>query len=76
MKHALVLICVLASCIARAWGATAVPVQDFEKDSSLPTVWVVGIPNDNASVRLSADHPHDGKHCAELRYHFTGGGQY
>ncbi|HWE97877.1 MAG TPA: family 16 glycosylhydrolase [Tepidisphaeraceae bacterium] len=76
MKHALVLIFVVVGCVARAWGTAAVPVQDFEKDSSLPTVWVVGIPNENASVHLSTDHPHDGKQCAQLRYHFTGGGQY
>jgi hypothetical protein len=54
----------------------SVLVQDFEKPSSLPTVWVVGIPNENATVQLSGDHPSDGKQCLKLHYHFTGGGQY
>jgi Glycosyl hydrolases family 16 len=76
MKHALVLLSLLSICVARAWGSTPVLVQDFEKDSSAPKVWVVGIPNDNASVKLSTDHPHDGKQCAQLHYHFTGSGQY
>jgi hypothetical protein len=51
-------------------------VQDFEKPSSLPTAWVVGIPNENASVRLSTGHPFEGKQCLHLHYHFTGPGQY
>ena len=55
---------------------TRVLVQDFESASSKPTVWVVNIPNENASVQLSTDHPHEGKQCLKLHYHFTGGGQY
>ncbi len=53
-------------------------VQDFEKDSSLPTIWVVNIPNDNAKAQISTDAPHDGKQCLKLHYHFvgTGGFQY
>ena len=35
-------------------------VQDFEKAASLPSVWVVNIPNENASVKLSTEDPHDG----------------
>jgi len=57
---------------------TPVMVQDFEKASLQPTVWVVNIPNENASVRLSTDQPHDGKQCLKLHYHFlaAGGFQY
>jgi hypothetical protein len=39
-------------------------------------VWVVNIPNENASVRLSADHPHDGRRCLELHYRFLSTGQF
>ena len=49
-----------------------VMVQDFERDSSLPTVWVVNIPNENASVHLSTADPFEGKQCLKLYYHFTG----
>jgi len=55
---------------------TPVPVQDFEKASSLPKVWVVNIPDKNASVQLSTEHPHDGKQCLKLHYHFLGEGQF
>ena len=51
---------------------TAVLVQDFEKVSSLPTVWVVNIPNENASVTLSTDHPH-GEAVPEAALPFPGG---
>jgi hypothetical protein len=59
-------------------AATQVMVQDFEKTSLSPTVWVVNIPNENASVRLSPDQPHDGAQSLELHYHFldTGSFQY
>ena len=49
-------------------------VQDFEKPTSLPRVWAVGIPNENAAVQLSTDHPSEGKQSLKLHYHFTGGG--
>ena len=55
---------------------TPVMVQDFEKDYSLPKVWVVNIPNENASVQLSTDHPHEGKQCLKLHYHFLGKGEF
>ncbi len=57
---------------------TPVMVQDFEKPTLKPSVWVVGIPNENASVQLSNDQPHDGKQCLKLHYHFlaVGGFQY
>src|ERR1700722_16603539 len=55
---------------------TPVLVQDFEKTSHKPTVWVVNIPNENAAVQLSTDHPHEGKQCLKLHYHFVGTGQF
>ena len=55
---------------------THVMVQDYENASAKPTVWVVNIPNENASVQMSTDHPHEGQQCLKLHYHFTGGGQY
>jgi hypothetical protein len=55
---------------------TPIIVQDYEKASSLPKVWVVNIPDENASVQLSADHPHDGKQCLKLHYHFVSEGKF
>jgi hypothetical protein len=55
---------------------TMVMVQDFEKASLSPTVWVVNIPDKNASVRVSTDHPHEGKKCLQLHYHFVADGQF
>ncbi len=55
---------------------TTVMVQDFEKESSQPKVWVVNIPNENASVQLSTDHPQEGKQCLKLHYQFSGAGQF
>jgi len=55
---------------------TDVMVQDFEKPSSPPTVWVVNIPNENASVQYSHDRPHEKKQCLKLHYHFLGEGQF
>lgn len=51
-------------------------IQDFESPSALPTVWVVNIPNENASVRLSTDQPHDGRQCLKLHYHFLATGKF
>jgi len=76
MKHPLVLLSFLLSCVAPAWGLTPVMVQDFEKTSPQPSVWVVNIPNENASVQLSTDQPRDGKQCLKLHYHFVGTGQF
>ncbi len=66
------------SLAAADTGTTPVMVQDFEKPSSLPSVWVVDIPNDHASVQLSSTDPFQGKQCLKLHYHFTtaGGNQY
>jgi hypothetical protein len=55
---------------------TPVVVQDFEKTTAKPTVWVVNIPNENAAVQGSTDHPHGGKQCLKLHYHFLGTGQF
>jgi hypothetical protein len=55
---------------------TPVMIQDFEKGPSLPTVWVVNIPDKNASVQVSSDHPHDGKKCLKLHYQFVGKGEF
>ena len=77
MKRLRLLLCVLLTCrIAPAWGATPVVVQDFEKATLQPGVWVVGIPNENASVQLSTDQMHDGKQCLKLHYHFLGTGNF
>jgi hypothetical protein len=70
-------LCILLACgMARAWGATPVMVQDFEALSVAPSVWVVNIPNENASVRLSTDQPHDGRQCLKLHYHFVNTGNF
>jgi len=61
---------------AAAWGTGPAMVQDFEAVSAPPTVWVVNIPNENASVQLSTDQPHDGKQCLKLHYHFVDTGQF
>ncbi len=53
-----------------------VMVQDFEKASAPPRVWVVNIPDKNASVQLSTEHPHEGKQCLKLHYHFVGKGNF
>ncbi|MGI4792048.1 MAG: hypothetical protein ACRYFS_24765 [Janthinobacterium lividum] len=66
--------CVLGlSFFSSSCRAAPVMVQSFEKASSLPSVWVVDIPNGNASVQLSAMNPAQGKLCMKLHYHFTTG---
>jgi hypothetical protein len=66
----------LVCAFAPAAQAAPVMVQNFEEVSSQPTVWVVNIPNENASVRLSTDQPHDGKQCLNLHYHFVSTGNF
>ena len=67
----------LLTCgMAPVWGAAPVLVQDFEKAVAPPTIWVVNIPNENASVRLSPDQPHDGQQCLKLHYHFVATGKF
>jgi hypothetical protein len=62
--------------LAQVTGTTSVMVQDFEKSTPSPTVWVVNIPNENASVKLSTDDPHEGKQCLKLHYRFVEGGGF
>jgi hypothetical protein len=62
--------------MSTAIGQTSVSVQDFETGSPSPTVWVVNIPNDQASVKLSGDHPQAGKQCLALHYKFVGEGGF
>lgn len=77
MKKSRRLLCALAAWGAgAAWGATPVMLQDFEAPARPAEVWVVNIPNENASVRLSADLPHDGQHCLKLHYHFVAAGNF
>jgi hypothetical protein len=72
-----ILALILLICrVAPAWGATLVMVEDFEKVPSPPTVWVVNIPNENASVQLSTDQPHEGGQCLKLHYHFVDIGNF
>ena len=67
----------LTAASAQASGPlTRVMVQDFEKPSLQPTVWVVNIPNENASVKLTTDRPNEGKHCLALDYKFVALGQF
>ena len=58
-------------------GATPpVMVQNYEADTSVAKVWVVNIPNENASVKLSKEGPSEGKQCLQLHYHFVGKGNF
>ncbi|MES2657150.1 MAG: carbohydrate binding domain-containing protein [Verrucomicrobiota bacterium] len=59
-----------------ARAADPVMVDDYESDSPPPAVWVVNLPNENASVQRSDEQPHDGKACLKLHYHFTEGGSF
>jgi hypothetical protein len=71
------LLTLLLSCQPAPVGAaTPVMLQDFEQVTIPPAVWVVNIPDQNASVTLSAEQPHDGKQCLKLHYHFVGTGQF
>jgi hypothetical protein len=76
MRGTLILLIALTVGITPASGSTAVMVQDFEKIASLPKIWVVNIPNQNAKARLSTDHPRDGKRCLALHYKFVDSGQF
>lgn len=69
----------MAACaLEPSCWASPVMVQDFDGAAALPAVWVVNIPNENASVRFSDNQPHDGRQCLKLHYHFlsTGSFQY
>ena len=73
LSHASSILLILGSI-----AQTSVMVQDFEKATPSPTVWVVNIPNENASVKLSTDNAREGKQCLKLHYRFVaeGGFQY
>lgn len=62
--------------MGQAGGATGVMVQDYEKVSTPPSVWVVNIPNENASVRIASDGARDGRHCLALHYRFVEAGEF
>ncbi len=72
LSLSILLLCALAPRAA----AVSVMIQDFEKASIQPSVWVVNIPNENASVQSSTDSAHDGKQGLKLHYHFVGAGQF
>ena len=67
---------VLTSAAVRSRAASSAMLQDFEKAFPAPTVWVVDIPNENASVQLSTNEPHEGKQCLKLHYHFLATGKF
>jgi hypothetical protein len=66
----------MAGGFAAKVRAAPVMVQDFEEGSALPSVWVVNIPNENASVQFSDNDPHEGKRCLKLHYHFVSIGNF
>ena len=45
-------------------------VQDFEDQSSPPSIWVVDFPRENASVALVTNEAHHGKQSLKLHYRF------
>lgn len=56
--------------------AAPVMLQDFESLATPPKVWVVNIPDTNATATLSAEQSHEGKQSLKLHYHFVGTGQF
>jgi hypothetical protein len=76
MSVLMLLTSLLITAAAPAGTTARVMVQDFEKTSSLPSVWVVNIPNENASVQLTTEHPSGGKQCLRLHYQFIGAGEF
>ena len=75
-RRSLLLSVLLACALGPACMATPVMVQDFEGPSAVPAVWVVNIPNENASVQLSTEEPNDGQRCLKLHYHFLSTGDF
>src|SRR5436190_14798680 len=67
---------VLLWWVQTGFGATTIPVQDFEDSSLKPSVWVVDVPNENASVALSAKEAHDGKQSLKLHYRFVASAKF
>ena len=90
MKRIFTLATISGALLCQMAQAAPVMVHDFEKTfdkataykpdpnkpATSPRVWVVNIPNENASVQTSTEHPSQGKQSLNLRYHFTGEGQY
>ncbi len=76
MRELLFVALFLTAGLAPGSGPTRVMVQDFEKPTSLPGVWVVNIPNENASVELTTEHPQDARQCLKLHYKFKGTGEF
>lgn len=78
MKALLLMAILLVWNTLPARALTPVMIQDFEKPSPAPAVWVVNIPNDHASAQFSTEHPQQGRGSLKLHYHFTGDkpGQY
>lgn len=66
----------LSGLAVPAWAGTPVLVQDFEKSTPSPSVWVVNIPNENASVKFSTNQPQQGRQCLQLHYHFVSDGNF
>ncbi|MES2439359.1 MAG: carbohydrate binding domain-containing protein [Verrucomicrobiota bacterium] len=66
------LLCVTITTV----GAATVMVEDFEKAELKPKVWVVNVPNENASVDRLAGNAHDGESCLKLRHRFLGEGNF
>lgn len=64
------------SGIISAWAVPPVMVQNYETDPLPLKVWVVNIPNENASVKVSTEDPFEGKRSLKLHYHFVGNGNF
>lgn len=62
--------------ISSSRAGEKIMVEDFEKTDLKPTVWVVNIPDENASVSQSPGNAHDGGTCLKLRYRFLGEGNF
>lgn len=74
--RALLLLALLVGSGRMAKAAPPVMVQDYEKDPGPLKVWVVNIPNENASVKLASESPSEGKRYLQLHYHFIGKGNF
>lgn len=51
-------------------------VQGFENGAPQAKVWVVNIPEENASLELSSEQTQQGEKSLEVHYQFSGPGQY
>lgn len=59
-----------------AFALYPVMVKGFDNPKDIPTVWVVNIPSQNASVSFSKDHPQSGDYCLKLHYQFVSAGSF